>query len=402
MYIGLAGFAILAFFYSLIAGKVQRLPLSAPIIFVAAGIAMSPLGLDWFSPEAAKVNGKPLIDVTLALILFIDAANANLSVLKKNLRLPARMLIIGLPMIIALGTLIAAAWFDVLSFYEAAVLGTMLAATDAALGKAVVTNPQVPDRLREGLSAESGLNDGLCVPFLLLFIALELGNTTRGDGLAWVLLSEEIGIGLAVGVGLTAVGASLLKLAKKHEWLDGIWLQMSLPALAIGCFAVAQSLHGSGYIAAFVGGLVFRGMIGDKVHHLVEPAEGIGEVLALVAWVMFGLLIVPLALPVIDLNIVLYAVLSLTVIRMLPIAISLIGSQERTANKLFLGWFGPRGLASLAFASIVVTEQLPHTELIVAVVVCTVGISLVAHGISAKPLSERLAASESQSDQKTS
>ena len=194
---------------------------------------MSPLGLDWFSPETAKVNGKPLIDVTLALILFIDAANANLSVLKKNLRLPARMLIIGLPMIIALGTLIAAAWFDVLSFYEAAVLGTMLAATDAALGKAVVTNPQVPDRLREGLSAESGLNDGLCVPFLLLFIALELGNTTQGDGLAWVLLSEEIGIGLAVGIGLTAIGASLLKLAKKHEWLDGIWLQMSLSLIHI-------------------------------------------------------------------------------------------------------------------------------------------------------------------------
>ncbi len=216
-----------------------------------------------------------------------------------------------------------------------------------------------------------------------------------------MLLSEEIGIGLAV-VLVSRRSVPPSQLTKKHEWLDGIWLQMSLPALAIGCFAVAQSLHGSGYIAAFVGGLVFRGMIGDKVHHLVEPAEGIGEVLALVAWVMFGLLIVPLALPVIDLNIVLYAVLSLTLIRMLPIAISLIGSQERMANKLFLGWFGPRGLASLAFASIVVTEQLPHTELIVAVVVCTVGISLLAHGISAKPLSERLAASESQSDQKTS
>jgi NhaP-type Na+/H+ or K+/H+ antiporter len=394
MYAGLAGFAILAFAYSLIAGKIQRLPLSAPIIFVGVGIAMSPLGLDWFSPQAAAVNGKPLIDVTLALILFIDAANANLGVLRRNLRLPVRMLVIGLPLTMAFGTLVAAAWFDVLSLYEAAVLGTMLAATDAALGKAVVTNPKVPDRLREGLSAESGLNDGLCVPFLLLFIALELGDTTQGDGLAWVLLSEEIGIGVAVGIGLTVIGAWLLKFAKKRKWLDGIWLQVSLPALAIGCFAIAQSLHGSGYIAAFVGGLVFRGMIGDKVHHLVEPAEGIGEVLALVAWVMFGLLIVPLALPAMNLHILLYALLSLTIIRMIPIGLSLAGSGERTASKLFLGWFGPRGLASLAFAAIVVSEQLPHTELIVSVVVCTVGISLVVHGISAKPLSERLAASE--------
>lgn len=396
MYLGLAGFAILAFLYSLIAGKVQRLPLSAPIIFVAAGIAMSPLGLNWFSPQAAEVNGKPLIDVTLALILFIDAANANLSVLKRNLRIPVRMLAIGLPLTIALGTLVAALWFDVLSFYEAAVLGTMLAATDAALGKAVVTNPQVPDRLREGLSAESGLNDGLCVPFLLLFIALELGETNRGEGLAWVLLAEEIGIGLLIGVGLTWLGARLLKLAKEKNWIDGIWLQMSLPALAISCFAVAQSLEGSGYIAAFVGGLVFRGLLGDKVHHLVEPAEGIGEVLGLVAWVMFGLLIVPLALPVINLQIVIYAILSLTLIRMIPIVLSLSGIKESMNSKLFLAWFGPRGLASLAFGAIVVAEKLPHTELIAAVVVCTVGLSLVAHGVSAKPLSERLAASESQ------
>ena len=237
----------------------------------------------------------------------------------------------------------------------------MLAATDAALGKAVVTNPQVPDRLREGLSCESGLNDGLCVPFLLLFIALELGETSRGEGLAWVLLSEEIGIGVLVGVGLTWLGATLLKFAQGKNWLDGIWLQMSLPALAVACFAVAQSLEGSGYIAAFVGGLVFRGLIGDQVHHLVEPAEGISEVLALVAWVMFGLLIVPLALPVIDFQILSYAILSLTLIRIIPIALSLSGSKESSASKLFLGWFGPRGLASLAFASIVVSQQLPNT-----------------------------------------
>lgn len=398
MYLGLAGFALLAFLYSLIAGKVQRLPLSAPIIFVAAGMAISPLGLNWFSPQAAEMNGKPLIDITLALILFIDAANANLAVLRRNLRIPVRMLAIGLPLTIALGTVVAAFWFDVLSLYESAVLGTMLAATDAALGKAVVTNPQVPDRLREGLSCESGLNDGLCVPFLLLFIALELGETSRGEGLAWVLLSEEIGIGVLVGVGLTWLGATLLKFAQGKNWLDGIWLQMSLPALAVACFAVAQSLEGSGYIAAFVGGLVFRGLIGDQVHHLVEPAEGISEVLALVAWVMFGLLIVPLALPVIDFQILSYAILSLTLIRIIPIALSLSGSKESSASKLFLGWFGPRGLASLAFASIVVSQQLPNTELIVAVVVCTVGLSLLAHGISAKPLSERLAASEAARD----
>jgi NhaP-type Na+/H+ or K+/H+ antiporter len=169
VYLGLACFAALVFLYSLVSNKVERLSLSGPIVFVAAGVLLGPYALNLFSPASGSFNGKALIDITLALFLFVDAASANLDVLRKNWRIPGRMLLLGLPLNICLGSLAALWLFPSLSLYEAAILGSMLAATDAALGKAVVTNPSVPQHLREGLSAESGLNDGLCVLFYIAF-----------------------------------------------------------------------------------------------------------------------------------------------------------------------------------------------------------------------------------------
>ena len=285
MYFGLACFAALLFVYSLISEKVERLSLSGPIVFVTVGVALGPLGLEWFNPSVNFGNGKLLIDLTLALFLFVDAASANLSVLRKNWRIPGRMLLLGLPVTMVLGAILAMMLFPEFSVYEAAILGVMLAATDAAtdaaLGKAVVTNQGVPAHLREGLSAESGLNDGLAVPFLLLFIALEQGSAVRGEGVALELLAEEVGIGLAVGVVLSLIAAKVVRFAREADWLGHVWQRMSVPALAILIFAVAQGLHGSGYIAAFVGGLCFRAAMKEDVHAMLLPAEGAGEVLAI-------------------------------------------------------------------------------------------------------------------------
>jgi len=283
--------------YSLVSEKVEHLSLSGPIVFVATGALLGPLGLNWFSLTADSVNGKALIDITLALFLFVDAASADLGVLRQNWRIPGRMLLFGLPLSIGLGAAAALWLFPSLSLYQAAILGTMLAATDAALGKAVVTNQAVPHHLREGLSAESGLNDGLCVPFLLLFIALEQGSAVRGEGLAMELLLEELGIGLLVGAVIAAVAARALVMSRAAGWLGHVWQRMSVPALALVVFAIAQSLHGSGYIAAFVGGLCFRAAMREDVHALVVPAEGVGEVMAMLAWLLFGLMLVPAALP---------------------------------------------------------------------------------------------------------
>jgi NhaP-type Na+/H+ or K+/H+ antiporter len=396
MYIGLACFAVLVFSYSLISEKVARLSLSGPIVFVATGTLLGPFGLNWFSPTPDSVNGKALIDVTLALFLFVDAASADLGVLRKNWRIPGRMLLIGLPASICLGALAASWLFPSLSLYEAAILGTMLAATDAALGKAVVTNQSVPHHLREGLSAESGLNDGLCVPVLLLFIALEHGAAPSGGGLALELLTEELGIGLLVGAIIAFVAAKAIVRARAANSLGDVWQRTSVPALALLVFAVAQLLHGSGYIAAFVGGLCFRAAMKEDLHSLIVPAEGLGEVMAMFAWILFGLMLVPAALPFITWVEVLYAVLSLTVIRMLPIMVSLQGTGEQLQSRVFLAWFGPRGLASLAFATMVWSADIPAAGTLVSVTILTVVMSLVVHGMSARPFARRFAKTSAQ------
>ena len=305
------------------------------------------------------------------------------------------MLLLGLPGVIILGFGIAVLIFDGLSIYEAAILATMLAATDAALGKAVITNKAVPARIREGLNVESGLNDGICVPIVLFFIALAASETHGGDDVsALLLVAQELGIGLAVGVSLALAGSVFLRWCRKQGWVTVIWLQVTVVALAITSFAFAQSLHGSGYIAAFTGGMMFGYMAKDATHELVLAAEGTGETLALVTWMLFGAMVIGPAFKLFDWQVVVYALLSLTVIRVVPIFLSLAGSGESVASRLFLGWFGPRGLASIVFAIIVINSDVPGGEYLALVVICTVFLSLVAHGISANPLANWLGKKE--------
>ena len=398
MYIELAIFALFVFCYSMVSGRLERAPASGPIVFVAAGFFMGPLMLAWFDGSISRSELRVLADLTLALILFIDAANADLAILKRQFRIPSRMLLIGLPGVIVLGTLTAALLFDTLSLFEAAILGTMLAATDAALGKAVITNQAVPKQIREGLNFESGLNDGLCVPILFVFIALALGggSGSEGGGTAHAiqLVVEELGIGLAVGLGLTAVGTWALGWCHAQGWVTDIWKQVTVVALAIACFAVAQSLHGSGYIAAFTGGLLFGYKAKESTHRLVLASEGTGETLALLTWFVFGATVIGQSFQYFTWEMLVYALLSLTVIRMLPVFLSLSGTGESTASKLFLGWFGPRGLASIVFAIIVINKDVPEGKFIAMVVVLTVFLSLVAHGVSANPLAKLLGQKE--------
>ena len=401
MYIELAVLALFVFCYSLVAGRVERAATSGPIVFVLAGLLMGPLGLAWFDGDVSNTELRVLADLTLALILFIDAANADLGVLKRQFRIPSRMLLFGLPGVIFLGTITAALLFDTLSLFEAAIVGTMLAATDAALGKGVITNKVVPTRIREGLNIESGLNDGLCVPILFVFIALAIGSSGEGGGsmLALKLVFQELGIGLAVGLGLTAVGTWALRWCHDKGWVTEIWKQVTVVALAIACFSVAQSLHGSGYIAAFTGGLLFGFKAKEATHGLVLASEGIGETLALTTWFVFGAAVIGQSVQFFSWEMLVYALLSLTVIRMLPVFLSLSAMGESTASKLFLGWFGPRGLASIVFAIIVLNEGVPGGKFIAMVVVLTVFFSLVAHGISANPLAKLMGQKEGKKEE---
>jgi len=403
MYETLALIALFVLVYSSVAGAIERTWISGAIIFTCFGLLVGPIGLDLLSWETDGETIRSLAEVTLALVLFTDAASADMGVLKKTAGLPARLLLIGLPLTILLGFGVGVLLIDGLSLFAIALLATMLAPTDAALGKAVVTNEAVPDEIRQGLNVESGLNDGICVPILFVFLALALDKA--GDAGPWTLaiklVVEEIGIGLAVGLLLTLAAAKLLKTALHRKWLTPTWIQVPVVALALSCFAVAQLLGGSGFIAAFSGGLLFGALAKTERDEFLLAAEGTGDTLALVTWVIFGSAVVGQAWNSFSWTILIYAALSLTVIRILPVFLALIGSGIKTEGKLFIGWFGPRGLASIVFAVIVLDSKLPHADLIAMTVVCTIVLSIIAHGITANPLVAAYAANVKRSGKKT-
>ena len=388
MYQNLSILAVFIFLYSLVCGGLERTPINGAIVFAAVGLALGPLGFGILSMEVDAEELRTLAELTLALVLFTDASNANFSELKKSFHIPQRLLLIGLPITILLGFGAGVILFDGLTLLEIAIIATMLAPTDAALGKAVVTNESVPDNIREGLNVESGLNDGICVPILLIFLALatSTGNEGGTSMLAFKLMAEAVGIGVAAGAGLTLVGVLLLKNCVAKGWITETWRQFSVPALAVTCFAVAQWFGGSGFIACFVGGMLFGGIAKEKKHKFLLAAEGTGDTLALITWVVFGAVVVGRSIESLSWEVVLYALLSLTLIRMIPVFLVLTGMNLRTDEKLFIGWFGPRGLASIVFAVIVLNEHLPGGDTISMTVVCTIILSVIAHGLSANPL----------------
>ncbi len=394
MYENLAIMAAFVLIYSLICGGLEKTPINGAIVFTAFGLVLGPLGLGILNLDVDAELMSTLAELTLALVLFTDASNTNLKVLKKSLAIPKRLLLIGLPMTILLGFGAGYLVFDGLTLIEIAIIATMLAPTDAALGKAVVTNEAVPSNVRESLNVESGLNDGICVPILFIFLALtaSAGVEEGGSMLAVKLVVQAIGIGAAVGAGLTFLATRLIPYCTDRGWITKTWQQLTIPALAVTAFAVAQWLGGSGFIACFVGGLLYDSLAQKHKQKFLLAAEGTGDTLALITWVVFGTVVVSQSIGSFSWEVVVYALLSLTIVRMLPVFLVLTGMNLRTDEKLFMGWFGPRGLASIVFAVIVLNEHLPGGETISMTVVCTILFSVIAHGLSANPLVGVLAA----------
>jgi NhaP-type Na+/H+ or K+/H+ antiporter len=393
MYATLAVLAAFAFLYSVVASRLQRTPLSGPMIFLAFGALAGPDGLGWIDLSVDAETLRIVAELTLALVLFTDSANADLATLRRNFQIPQRLLLLGLPLIIVFGCAVGMLLFPDLPLLSLALLATMLAPTDAALGEPVVTNPAVPGPIREGLNVESGLNDGICVPILFTFLALAGGAASSTSEIALRLVAEQIGIGLAVGVGLSIVGRRAIAAAAARGWIEEPWTQLPVVGLALTCFALAQATGGSGFIACFSAGLTFGGLVKQHKDVLLRGAQGGGNLLALLTWVMFGAAVVsPRITAHIDWRVVVYAILSLTVVRMLPVGLCLLGLRVRSDAQLFLGWFGPRGLASIVFAVIVFDQRVAGVETLVATVVCTVTLSILAHGLTANPLATSYAA----------
>ena len=251
-----------------------------------------------------------------------------------------------------------------------------------------MSNPTVPGAIREALNFESGLNDGICVPIVLILIGAAIGTAIDGNPLAHVarVVVEEIGVGVAVGVALTLFASGLLQITAKVGWIGPHWRGAALIGLAAACFAGAQAAGGSGFIACFTGGLLFGALNGTERKADLAGAEGTGEVLAMLTWVVFGAAAVGVVAGQFTWPVLLYSVLSLTVVRMLPVFFSLFGSHLKPRDKLFIGWFGPRGLASVVFGILILEARLPDGSVVETTIVCTILFSVFAHGASANPL----------------
>ncbi|MGH8386297.1 MAG: cation:proton antiporter [Pseudomonas sp.] len=392
MYQNLAIIAAFLLIYSLFAGRFESRLLNGPLMFMLAGLLLGPSFLGILQPRIDREGLRILAELTLAIVLFSDAANADLKVLRAHEGLPLRLLMIGLPLTILGGWLIGIWLLPQIPRLELAILATLLAPTDAALGKAVVSNLKVPAPVREGLNVESGLNDGICVPVLLMLLALLVEEQTQSPlSLSLELVLEELGIGALVGMVLTYIAWLLQRYSGRHRWQTPMWSQLTLPGLAILCFAAAQALGASGFIAAFTGGLLASHLFSEQKHHLLEAGEEIASLLSVITWVVFGAMVIPWAWSSLTLSIWLYAVLSLSAIRILPVLISLTGTGFNFETRLFIGWFGPRGLASIVFAVMILDYPISASRTLVATAVCTVLLSVVLHGLSANPWTARLA-----------
>lgn len=391
MTLALIAVAILVF--GLVSRRSQKSPVSAPMVFVACGFLLGPHGFGLADLRIENEVVHLLAELTLILVLFTDASRIDLKLLRREHNVPVRMLAIGLPLTVVLGLAAAVALFPGLTFWECAVLAAVLAPTDAALGQAVVSSRLVPVRIRQALNVESGLNDGLALPLVLILVSLGCG-TGEGEALSyWTwFAAKQVILGPLVGVAVALVGGKLIERATRTGWMTHTFQALSAIGLALLAFALAEMIHGNGFIAAFCAGLAMGNASRAVCPCLYEFAEEQGQLLTLLVFLVFGAMAVPAVIDHAGIVVWLYALLSLTVIRMLPVALSLWGTGLKPYSVAFLGWFGPRGLASMLFALLVLEEAaLPGREEVVLVVMTTVLLSIFLHGASAYPAATRYA-----------
>ena len=358
-----------------------------PMIFVGVGLLLSNsfLGVVDFHIDQDLLH--LLLEATLVLVLFSDAARINLGVLKKDHNVPQRMLLAGMPLTILLGG-IAAYFLPLgLTICEAALLAAILTPTDAALGQAVVNSKAVPVRIRQGLNVESGLNDGIALPVILLLASIASAIATENTRDWFQFAALQLSFGPLTGLAVGYIGARFVNRADELGWVSEAGQGILSLVLAGLSFIIAEALGGNGFIAAFVAGLVFGNCLKRTCHYLFEFVETEGQLLTLSAFFVFGALLLPEALAAFNIWQWVFALISLTLLRMVPVALSLMGMNLKVPTKLFLGWFGPRGLASLLFMLLVLDETvLQHAETITHTVFIAVLLSVFLHGLSAAPL----------------
>ena len=374
--------------YSLISGRLQGTIVTAPLVFIVFGFAVGTGGLNLADIDPGHSTIHFIAEFTLILVLFTDAARIDIGSVRRDHNLPTRMLVIGLPLAIVAGTIVATQMFPTFSMWEAALLAALLAPTDAALGQSVISARAVPVRIRQAINIESGLNDGIALP--VVFLLAPLAGTAHGATPAseWIRFGLlQVSLGPLAGVVVAYIGARLLDEAIEHGWANNSFQGIGILSLAVFTYVAAELIGGNGFIAAFVGGMVFGNTVRHPCTFLFEFMESEGQLLMLITFLVFGAALLPEGVAHLNPTNFLYAVLSLTVIRMIPISISLAGSGVRVPTQLFLGWFGPRGLASILFVLLILEESdVPHRDQLLSITVITVALSALLHGVSAAPL----------------
>jgi len=379
------------FTYALLSKRLAGTSLTAPMVFVAAGFLAGPKVLALLEVDVGSAELRLLAEFTLALLLFSDASALDTRRLESEAGMPARLLGVALPLTIVLGTALAVVFFPELLFFEAVALAVLLAPTDAALGQTVVSDARLPSVVRQGLNVESGLNDGVCVPLLFAAITFaELEGAPAFDGQLLVDLVEEVLIAVSVGAVVAFVVATLSKASIGRGWLEERWGQIVPLVATIVAYAATAEFGGSGFIGSFIAGFFYGRLLGGTAHKTTELTEDLGQLFGAVTFLLFGAVMLDLTLSDIDVETVGYAILSLTLVRMLPVAFSLMGSGAKWETAAFAGWFGPRGLATIVFALTIVEESgLAGTRRIVDVSTLTVLFSVFAHGLTAPWLTDR-------------
>ena len=382
--------AIIAAFvvaYSLVSRRFSRSAITGPMVFVAFGLLVSPSALDLVDLSVENELVLTLAELTLVLVLFTDAARIDFRLLRQHPAVPARLLGIGLPLTIALGALLAAVLFGELEAWEVILLAAVLAPTDAALGQAVVMNLSVPVRVRQALNVESGLNDGIAAPVVSVGIAGSIAAVGFDAAESVEFAAKQIGFGLLLGVAIGGAGGWAVSLATRRGWTDAALKHIAMLACALAAFWLAEVIEGNGFIAAFVGGLTLGHLarhLGEELFHFAEEE---GQLLTLLTFMIFGGAFAAPRLDDLTWQIAVYAAFSLTLIRMLPVAVALLGLRFQRETVGFLGWFGPRGLASIVFGLLVLeAHDIVGRDEIFAAVTWTVLLSIFAHGLTAAPL----------------
>ncbi len=390
----LIALAATAFGWAVLSGWFDRHDITGPMVFLVGGLVLANPSWGIVDVNLANSTVHDTAEITLALLLFADASTVSLTAARRDVPLTARLLGIGLPLSIVVGTVLAALVFPGLPFALTALIATCLAPTDAALSASVISDTRLPGRVRRVLNVESGLNDGIATPLVTLAIAASatsLGVVDKQfeDGFG-ALAELAIGVGVGVGIGLTA--GRVIAGAHRRGWMQEGSRRFATLALPVATFLVASMLGGNPFVGAFAGGVSFGATASTDAAPSIELTELLAKLFSFALWFVFGASFVLPAFESLDLRTVIYATLSLTVVRMLPVAVSLLASGVDRSTTAFIGWFGPRGLASVVFALLAV-DQLgstnPHVVVATNTIAVTIVFSIMAHGFSGRPLATR-------------